>query len=101
VPLLNGCSCAIANFDLWMSRGAHDVFVLVIIFLGSNWKSKHVTFGLFEATEITGQAWARNLIEFLNAYGLRNKIIAYERQNIFLSNSQHELKAYHNSFVLQ
>jgi hypothetical protein len=69
--------------------------------LGSNWKSKHVTFGLFEATEITWQALLRNLIELLNAYGLKNKIIAYGRQNIFLSNSQHELKAYHNYFVLQ
>jgi hypothetical protein len=59
------------------------VFVLVIIFLGSNWKSKHVTFGLFETTEITGQALARNLIELLNEYGLRNKIIAYVRQNYF------------------
>ncbi len=55
--------------------------------MGSNWKPKHVTFGLFEATEITGQALAKNLIELLNTYGLRN---------IFVSNSQHELKAYHN-----
>jgi hypothetical protein len=34
LPLLNDCSCAIARFDLWMSKGARDVFVLVIIFLG-------------------------------------------------------------------
>jgi hypothetical protein len=32
-PLLNDCSCATTSFDLWMSKGAHDVFVLVIIFL--------------------------------------------------------------------
>jgi hypothetical protein len=24
------------SFDLWMSKGAHDIFVLVINFLGSN-----------------------------------------------------------------
>ncbi len=39
-PLLNDCSCATASFDLWMSKGAHDVFVLVISFLGLNWKPK-------------------------------------------------------------
>jgi hypothetical protein len=58
-PLLNDRSCAIASFDLWMSKGAHDVFVLVINFLGSNWKPKHVTVGLFEAVKITRQALAR------------------------------------------
>jgi hypothetical protein len=60
-----------------MSKGAHDVFVLVINFLGSNWKPKHVTLGLFEATKTIGQMLAKNLIELLDAYGLRNKIIAY------------------------
>jgi hypothetical protein len=36
-----------------MSKGAHDVFVLVINFLGFDWKPKHVTFGLFEVVETT------------------------------------------------
>jgi len=36
LPLLNDYNCVTANFDLWMSKGAHDVFVLVISFLGSN-----------------------------------------------------------------
>jgi len=62
LPLLSDYNCAIANFDLWMSKGAHDVFVLVMNFLGFDWKPKHVTFGLFE---------------LLDAYGLRNKIITY------------------------
>jgi len=52
-PLLNDYSCDTTRFDLWMSKGAHDVFVLVIIFLGSAWKPKHVTFGLFEITKTT------------------------------------------------
>jgi hypothetical protein len=51
--LLNDYNCAIANFDFWMSKGAHDVFILVINFLGFYWKSKHVTFGLFEVVETT------------------------------------------------
>jgi hypothetical protein len=77
LPLLNDCSCAIASFDLWMSKGAHDVFVLVISFLGFNWKPKPVTLGLFEAAKTIGQTLVKNLIELLDAYGLRNKIIAY------------------------
>jgi len=77
LPLLNDCSCAITSFDLWMSKGAHVVFVLAIFFLGSNWKPKYVTLGLCEAAEITGQALARSLIELLDAYGLKNKIITY------------------------
>jgi len=34
LPLLNDYICGIANFDLWMSKGAHDVFILVIFFWG-------------------------------------------------------------------
>ncbi len=77
LPLLSDCSCVNASFDLWMSQGAHDVFVLVINFLGFDWKPKHVTFYLFEAAEIARQVLAKNLNELLNAYGLRNKIITY------------------------
>ncbi len=36
-----------------------------------------MTFGLFENVETTRQALARNLIDLLDAYGLRNKIITY------------------------
>jgi len=77
LPLLNDCSCPTTNFDLQMSKGAHDVFILVIIFLGFNWKPKHVTLGLFEAPKTSGQTLARNLIQLLDAYHLKNKIIAY------------------------
>jgi len=77
LPLLNDYNSVIANFDLWMSKGVCDVFILVIIFLGSDWKPKHVTLGLFEAVEIIKHTLIRILIELLDGYGLRNKIIAY------------------------
>ncbi len=77
MPSLNDCSCATTSFDLQMSKGAHDLFVLVIIFLGFNWKPKQVTLSLFEVVEIIRQVLVRNLIELLDAYGLRNKIITY------------------------
>jgi hypothetical protein len=34
---LKQCYFAIASFDLWMSKGAHDVFALVICFLNEEW----------------------------------------------------------------
>jgi hypothetical protein len=30
-----------------MSKGGHDIFALVINFLGIDWQPKHVTLGLF------------------------------------------------------
>jgi len=62
LPLLNDYSYATINFDLWMFKGVHDVFVLVINFLGSNWKPKHVILGLFEIVKTIGQALATNFI---------------------------------------
>jgi hypothetical protein len=67
----------IASFDLWMSKGAYDIFALVINFLDENWQLKKVTIGLFEAIKTIGQALARNLKDFLDFYGLSKKIIAY------------------------
>ncbi len=56
---------------------AHDVFLLFIIFFGSNWKPKHVTLGLFESIKTIGQVLVKIFIELLDAYCLRNNIIIY------------------------
>jgi len=53
LPLLYDYCCATTSFDLWMSKGAHDVFALVISFLGFDWKPKQITLGLFETTKTT------------------------------------------------
>jgi hypothetical protein len=37
-------------FALWMSKGAHDIFALVIKNLGCDWQPKQVTIGLFNTT---------------------------------------------------
>ncbi len=60
-----------------MSKGAYDVFILVINFLGSDWQPKHVTIGLFEAITTTRQALVWNLIELLDKYALKRKNIVY------------------------
>jgi hypothetical protein len=31
------CNSAITNFDLWLSKGVHDIFELVIKFLKIDW----------------------------------------------------------------
>ncbi len=65
----------ITNFHLWISKDAHDIFVHVISFLGSDWQPKHLIICLFEATKTNGQALANNLTKSFNQYGLRNKIL--------------------------
>ncbi len=72
LPTLANCSST-TSFDLWMFKGAYDVFALIINFLSSDWQPKHVIIGLFEAINIIGQTLARFLIELLDKYGLRKK----------------------------
>jgi hypothetical protein len=37
LPKLINCMSTTISFDLWMSRGAHDIFVLVIDLMGFDW----------------------------------------------------------------
>ncbi len=57
-PTLENCFFTITCFHLLFSRGAYDVFTLMINFLGSDQQLKHVTICLFEATKITSQTLA-------------------------------------------
>jgi hypothetical protein len=36
-------------FYLWTSKGTHDIFVLIINFLGVDWQPKYIIIGLIEA----------------------------------------------------
>ncbi len=58
------------------SKRAHDVFALVISFLGMHWQPKHITIRLFEASETIGHALATNIIELLNKYGFKKHYYA-------------------------
>jgi hypothetical protein len=53
----------VTSFDMWMSKGAYDIFALVIKFLGAIWQLKHIAIGLFEASNTFGHALAKDLIE--------------------------------------
>jgi len=73
LPSLTECYTTITSFDLWMNKGAHDVFALVLNFLGSNWQPKYIIVGLFEATNISRHLLVRNLIDLLDKFGLKKK----------------------------
>jgi hypothetical protein len=44
-----------------MSKVGHDIFALVINFLGDDWQPKHITLGLFEPTHTIRQTLVRKL----------------------------------------
>ncbi len=41
------CYYVTTSFDLWMSKGAYDIYALVINFLGFDGQPKHIAIGLF------------------------------------------------------
>jgi hypothetical protein len=59
-PALVDCILAICTFDLWMLKGAHDVFV-VVNFLSSKWEPKHITIELSEVFNTSGATMAPTL----------------------------------------
>jgi hypothetical protein len=60
-----------------MSKGAHDIFTLVLNFVGFYWQPKQMVISLFKAIKTIDQTLASKLVKLLNQYGLRKKIIAY------------------------
>jgi len=75
LPTLAKHHSTTTSFDLWVSKVKHDIFALVINFVIVDWQPKYITLGLFEATNISGQTLAKNLIELLDNYALRRKIM--------------------------
>ncbi len=60
----------ITSFSLWMSKGGHDVFALVMGILGKKWVPKHITISLFEVSKTLGQTLTKNLQDLSEYYGL-------------------------------
>jgi hypothetical protein len=48
VPTLVNYLPITCTFDLWMSKGAHDVFACVVNFISNDLKANHVMIGLLE-----------------------------------------------------
>jgi hypothetical protein len=52
----------------------------------------HITFGLFELIDISGQTLASNLTKLLNTYELRRKIGVYVKDEGFNINTDYKPK---------
>jgi hypothetical protein len=39
---------SMCTFDLWMNKGPHNVFGVIVNFMLKNWEPKHVIISLFE-----------------------------------------------------
>ncbi len=52
-----------------------------------DWEFKHIIIGLFESTEPIGQPLVKNIINLFHYYNLRNKIIAYVKNDQFNLNA--------------
>jgi hypothetical protein len=57
-----------------MSKG-HDI----LHWGGANWQPKHITLGLVEATNISRQTLAINLIQILDTYESKRRIVIYAK----------------------
>ncbi len=75
--VLAKCVYAIRSFYLWIYKRAHDVFALVVHFLGEIWMPKHIIIDLFEVFETLGQAFVRSLQNLLKQHDLTKKILDY------------------------
>jgi len=51
--------------------------------LNLDWEFKHIIIGLFETTKPIGQPLVKNIINLFHYYNLRNKIIAYVKNDQF------------------
>ncbi len=67
-PLFNATLIIVVTFYLWMNKGQHDTFTLVVIFLSIDQKPHHVTIGLFETNDTIGQRLARQLKAMLEKF---------------------------------
>jgi len=80
LPTMSRCNYATVKVDLWICKGTHDLFPLVINFWKVDYQPKHIVIGLFEATRTTGQALARNVIQLLDQQNLA--YVKYEGSNL-------------------
>jgi hypothetical protein len=57
-----------------MSKGAHDVFIVVVNFISSDWELNHVTIVLFEVMDTSGASMTTKLQKLLNKFSLTQKL---------------------------
>jgi hypothetical protein len=65
------------SFDLWMSRGGVNTFVLIAHFLNDKWESYYVTLGFKKIIDTFGNPMVFQVNDLLSKHGLNVCIIAY------------------------
>jgi hypothetical protein len=55
-PSLVSYNICIVSFDLWMSKGGVDTFVLIMHLLNDKWEPCHVITGFFKTAKTFGSA---------------------------------------------
>lgn len=77
LPNLAFVAIVITSFDLWMFRGNANVFALTINFLNESWTHMHVTMGLFEVNETSGQNMVIQPKSLLSKFELIHYVITF------------------------
>jgi hypothetical protein len=83
-----------------MSKGTHDIFALVINFLGIVWQPKHITFGHPKTIDLLGKLLVKKLIELLEKYNLKKKIVYVKDEGSNLNTRTFTLKEVVNCDIL-
>ncbi len=60
-PTLASCLLTTCTLDMWILKGVHYIFVVVVNFIFNSWVAKHVIVGLFEVIDTNGIAMAPKL----------------------------------------
>jgi hypothetical protein len=78
------------TFNLWMSRLVYDTFALVINLINEAWVPCYIIIGLFEAFNIFGGIFAKQVKVMLVEFNLTNKVIVYVKDDFeFYHNCLH------------
>jgi hypothetical protein len=91
VPTLASYMSTTCTFDLSMFARTHDIFIVVVNFLSSNWEHKHLTIGLFEAIATSGVTMVPKLWELLGMFSFTDKFLAYVKDEGLICNLVHQL----------
>ncbi len=69
-PKFTSATIVYTSFDLWMSRGGVDTFLLVINYLIEIWEPMHVTIGLLKVNETISLCMAQQLQSLVEIFCL-------------------------------
>jgi hypothetical protein len=71
------CNTCTMSFDLWMSQGGVDIFVLIVHFSNDKWELCHVTMGFFKTVETTKGVLVLQMNDLLVKHGLNLRVLVY------------------------